>query len=269
MINRFGIFSLISFLFMGCSYGQLDLICTTPSELEEISAIEYDEFRDVFWVIEDSGNSNEILAIDAYGKIKHRILLKDTKNKDWEDLSRDANGHLYVGDFGNNKKSRNSYKIYKLKASELDKTEAKPTEIEFRLPKKSKEADFEAFFVLDGYCYLFSKADKHTEVYRIPAKKGTYEANKLTSYKFKGDNNKVTSAAISPDAKVVVLLNHSKLWKLSGFKGEDFFSAKVEALEFNHKSQKEGIGFLNHHEVVISDERNGDEGGKFYKFRID
>jgi len=269
MIHRFTIFSLISCLLVSCTYGQLQIVCTTPSYLEEISAIEYDALREVFWVIQDSGNSNEVLAIDSNGAVKHRIQLKGVKNQDWEDLTRDTKGNLYVGDFGNNKKSRNSYKIYKIKHLELEQEIVIPVEISFELPRKSKEKNFEGFFELEGHFYLFSKAHDHTDLFKIPNKVGWHIAEKLTSYKFKGKHNKVTSAALSPDKTTVVLLNDRKLWKLSDFETDHFFSGTIETLEFKHKSQKEGIGFLNDREVVISDERNDNEGGHIYQFKLD
>lgn len=262
------IYILLSVIFTGCSYGQLQVICETESALKEISAIEYDADRDLFWVIQDSGNSNELIGIDKQGRTKQTIELTGYKNKDWEDVTKDDQGNIYIGDFGNNDKSRKKYKIYKVNASDLDKSQAKAILIEFKLPKDHKEQDFEGFFVLREYFYVFSKSDKKTIVYKVPNQEGEHKAKKIGAYEFKGKNNKITSAAISPDEKTVVLLNGSKLWKLSGFKEDDFFSGQIEAMKFNHKSQKEGIGFITNTQVVISDERNVHGGGMFYTFQL-
>jgi len=69
-----------------------------------------------------------------------------------------------------------------------------------------------------------------------------------------GKKNKVTSADISEDGKTVILLNHDKLWKLSQFESDDFFSGKIEAHHFNHDSQKEGLCFKNKKDILITDE---------------
>ena len=175
---------------------------------------------------------------------------------------------MYIGDFGNNDKSRNKYKIYKVKQNKLDQKKADPELIEFTLPKDDKEKDFESFFLLNDSFYLFSKAEKKTVIYRIPNTIGEHKAKKLYSHEFKGKNNKITSAAISDNGKVVVLLNGNKLWKLSKFKEDKFFLGSIEVLEFNHQSQKEGIGFMSKNEVVISDERNGINGGNLYRFSL-
>lgn len=258
----------ISIGLSSCSYGQLTVICSAPPHLKEISAIEYDTKRNVFWVIQDSGNSSNLIAINAQGQITHQLELKDCKNKDWEDLAQDQNGNLYIGDFGNNARSRNTYKIYKVSETNLDQKKTNPELIEFKLPKGMKEQDFESFFIYDEHFYIFSKGDKKTNIYRVPNEKGEHNAKKIGSHEFKGKHNKVTSAAISPDKRIVVLLNGNKLWKLSDFKNDDFFSGDIELMSFNHKSQKEGIGFLNPNEVVVSDERNEKSGGKIYSFKL-
>jgi hypothetical protein len=259
---------IISLFATSCSNGQLSIICDTPMHLKEISAIEYDAKRDVFWVIQDSGNSNELIALDRKGSIAHTVELKDIKNKDWEDLTKDAEGNLYIGDFGNNNKSRNKYSIYKLDESELDLKKVRAKRIEFKLPKGEKEEDFEGFFVFEQHFYLFTKNAQKTDVYRLPNNSGKHRAEKIGSYKFEGKGHKVTSAAINAQGTVVVLLNSDRLWKLSNFKGDQFFSGDIKALEFNHSSQKEGIGFLNETEVLISDERDGINGGNIYSFQL-
>lgn len=260
---------IIGFNLSSCSYGQLTVVCTTPSHLKEISAIEYDANRNVFWVIQDSGNSNELIAINNRGQVEHQLELKDTKNKDWEDLTKDSKGNLYIGDFGNNNKERNTYKIYKVKESDLDQSKAQPELIAFKLPKDSKEKNFEGFFLFKKHFYLFSKEEGKTVIYKVPNESGEHKAKKIGSHKFHEKASKVTSAAISTDGNTVVLLNHYRLWKLSDFSGDDFFSGSIDKLDLEHSSQKEGVGFLSSNKVVITDERSSWIGGNIYSFEID
>ena len=251
-----------------CSYGQLTKICNSPSYLEEISAIEYDRKRNVFWVIQDSGNSNDLIALNHKGKVSTLVTIENTENKDWEDLTQDSEGNLYIGDFGNNNKSRNHYKIFKVHNNDLNHKTATADVIEFKLPKNTKEKDFEGFFIYLNNFYLFSKSDKRCNLYTIPCTVGHHKAQKISSYEFKGSHNKVTAACISRDGKTVALLNSDKLWILKDFKGEDFFSGTAKVLYFNHKSQKEGLDFYNKNEVLISDERQGTTGGNIYSFKL-
>ena len=55
----------------------------------------------IFWVHNDSGNSPTLFAIRRDGTVVREFRLS-VPNVDWEDLSIDDEGHLYVGDIGNN-----------------------------------------------------------------------------------------------------------------------------------------------------------------------
>jgi uncharacterized protein YjiK len=268
MSLRTDLLFVLSLLLTSCSFGQLTIICETDSQLEEISAIEYDFKRKVFWVIEDSGNSNELIALNDSGAVVHQIELKNAKNDDWEDLTKDNDGNLYIGDFGNNDRSRNEYIIYKINETDLDSKKVIAGETRFKLGKGNKEQDFEAFFEYKDHFYLFSKNDQKTTVYEIPNEGGDQDAKKLYSYSLKGKENEITSAAIGPNNGTVVLLNGEKIWKLSRFEGTDFFSGKIEALYFDHSSQKEGVCFWSKREVLITDERKKDVGGYIYSFKL-
>jgi hypothetical protein len=55
----------------------------------------------VFWVHNDSGNAPLLFAIRRDGQIIRQFRL-EVPNIDWEDISIDDQGHLYLGDIGNN-----------------------------------------------------------------------------------------------------------------------------------------------------------------------
>ncbi len=116
---------------------------------------------------------------------------------------------------------------------------------------------------------MFSKEQKKFIILKVPNQLGTHEAKVVTDFRFEGNNNKITSADISSNGKIIVLLNHDKLWKLTDFKGDDFFSGTIEKADFNHNSQKEGICFKTNSTVIITDERKGSQGGNIYSFKLD
>ena len=240
-----------------------------PKEIVESSGIAFDEGRNLFWTIQDSNNGPLLYAFDEEGKLTHKTLVENIKNKDWEDVLIDGKGDMYIGDFGNNDKKRDHYKIYKVSSANVLSPKATATVISFKLEGK-KEKDFEAFILKDEMFYLFSKEEHKTVVYKIPNQEGKHEAQKVTTYKFdtKGEH-RITSAALSKDQKTIVLLNHSKLWKLSNFEGDQFFSGNIDIQEFKHTSQKEGICFKNEHSVYITDENEDNRGGKLYELEIE
>jgi hypothetical protein len=55
----------------------------------------------IFWVHNDSGNPSLLFAIRRDGRIVREFRL-EVPNVDWEDIAIDDQGHLYLGDIGNN-----------------------------------------------------------------------------------------------------------------------------------------------------------------------
>ncbi|MFD2822901.1 hypothetical protein ACFS5M_04420 [Lacinutrix iliipiscaria] len=241
---------------LSCQSGNLEVIGDISPSLTEVSAIETVSNLDLLWVVEDAGNQPIIYGLNTNGSIETSIQISNSKNKDWEDLTTDSTGNLYVGDFGNNNKKRKYFKIYKVE--NLDTTNNKTTAktINFKLPVTVKSLNFESFFLWKNAFYIFSKDAKTCQLFKVPNRIGNHVAEFISKHEFKGENNKVTSADISEDGKTVVLLNHDKLWKLSQFESDDFFSGKIQSHNFNHNSQKEGVCFKNENEVLITDESN-------------
>lgn len=55
----------------------------------------------IYWVHNDSGNAPMLFAVRGDGRIVRRFRLA-IPNLDWEDIAIDDQGHLYLGDIGNN-----------------------------------------------------------------------------------------------------------------------------------------------------------------------
>lgn len=253
-------------ILFSCNTGKLDVVTDLPSSLKEASAIEKVVNSDLLWTIEDSGNKNNIYGLDLDGNIVKDIDISNSSNIDWEDLTSDDDGNLYIGDFGNNSKNRDDFTIYKV--SDLSSEKTKAERINFLLPKKVKSKDFEAFFLLENHFYIFSKENKSCMLFKVPNRIGKHTARLAFEFNLKGKNLKITSADISDDGKTLILLNHDKLWKISDYNGDNFFEGNIQELEFDHNSQKEGICFKDANSVYITDEKDKSEGGNLYEFKI-
>ncbi len=251
------------------SQGKLTIEGDITNSLTEVSAAELCVNSEIVWTIQDAGNSNNLFGLNLKGHIVRNIDISNTKNIDWEDLTSDSECNIYIGDFGNNSKKREIFRILKIKHDDLNAASAKAEIIEFTLPKDHDSKDFESFFLFNDSFYLMSKENKKFSVFKVPNVIGKHEAILRSSHNLEGKNNKITSADISYDAKTVILLNHDKLWKLTDFKADDFFSGTIEKVDFNHNSQKEGICFKTENEVIITDERQGPTGGNIYSFKLD
>lgn len=264
MTLRFHLFIILYFFASSCGTGKLKPIADLPSSLKETSAIEMVKGSDLYWVIEDAGNKNNLYGLDVKGDIVKDLDIDNIQNIDWEDLTSDDDGNIYIGDFGNNSKKRENFAIYKVAhPAEVDKSTTAEV-ISFTLPKDMKSEDFESFFLFKDTFYIFSKDRKKTELLKVPNQIGNHVAEYISEFKFKGKQTKVTSADISDDGKTVVLLNHDKLWKLTNFTSDNFFNGTVEVITFQHDTQKEGIYLMSSNKALITDELNKHDGGTIY-----
>lgn len=273
----------ISFLtLLSCqNFGQLSFLCDLPKKLKEVSGTETIKKSDLIWMLNDSGNAPKLYGVSKKGKIKKEIYVK-AKNHDWEDLTSDAEGNLYIGDFGNNANKRKNLVILKVDKKYLSKKNAEVEKIQFSYPnqykfppkKKDLYFDTESFFYFKNHLYIFTKSrvkNKYgkTFLYKVPAKKGKYVAEFLGAYENCKDLECwITSADISPNQKKVVLLSQKNVLIFSNFENDNFLSGKVQKIDFNHRSQKEGICFTNNQTLLITDEYAHGKGGNLYELKI-
>lgn len=250
-----------------------------PKNNSEVSGITY--ANNLIWSIQDSGNTNEIFGFDTLGKLIERIEVKNIKNTDWEAITSDKEGNLYIGDFGNNDNDRKDLAIYKLASTDFSKAIEKitfyyPEQTDFPAKKRNKLFDCEAFFYYQNAFYLFTKNrskgfDGTTLIYKIPATEGHYSAKLIGKFKTCSNYNfcVITGAAISSDNTKVALLGHDRVWVIEQFSGDDFLSGStISSYEMNHLSQKEGICFKDDQTLYIADERAKKTGGNLYEVSL-
>lgn len=278
---------LASAVFISCAATSSDVIeelFSMPKKIKESSAVEVTEKSDLIWTLEDSGNEPQLFALDTKGALVHTVTITDAQNNDWEDLTSDKQGNLYIGDFGNNKNERKDLSIYKISASDLNKKEASVAEkISFFFPeqtlfppKKSERFyDVESFFLFKDHFYLFtknrsSKFDGTTLLYQVPNESGNHPAKLISSFKTCDNFNHcaVTSADISPDGKKVALLSSDKVWIFTDFNSNNFLSGKVKQIDLKSFTQKEGICFVGNEKLYITDEKDKKTGGKLYQLLL-
>ena len=95
----------IAFILMACQNASETIteLYSLPKKLKEVSGIIYTKKDNLFWTLEDSGNSNKIYGLNVEnGTLEQTITIENTLNIDWEDITKDNEGNLFIGDFGNN-----------------------------------------------------------------------------------------------------------------------------------------------------------------------
>lgn len=263
---------------------ELEVQFSMPKKLKEVSGIALSPDKNTIWAIEDQGNKNMVYGLDFKGNLIADVPVENAENNDWEDITADEHGNLYIGDFGNNDNDRQNLSILKidLKNSGQKSTKVIQTtqfhyegQTEFPPKKSGLLYDCEAFVAMKGYFYLFIKNrskgfDGTFLVFRIPNKEGNFEAKLIGRLQLQGkyDDAAITSAAVTAAHDKIVLLTHKNIHILSGFSPDDFSYTKIHKLPLHHNSQKEAVVFLNDHILIIADEKDKKTGGNVYRFSL-
>ncbi|MEG2078877.1 hypothetical protein [Chryseobacterium sp.] len=256
---------------------------TLPKKLKEVSGIALSQDQKTIWAIEDAGNKNVVYAVDRTGNLIADVLVENAENNDWEDITKDNAGNLYIGDFGNNENDRRNLSILKLDLKETSQKSANVIQTtkfhyegqnEFPPKKSNLLYDCEAFVEKEGNFYLFTKNrskgfDGTFLVFKIPNKEGDFEAKLVAKIKLEGSYNDaaITSATINSKNQIV-LLTHKNVHLVSSFFENNFTGSFIQKISLNHNSQKEAVVFLDDRSLLIADEKDKKEGGNVYRFQF-
>ncbi len=239
-----------------------------PREVNESSGLELGDEPGTFFTHNDAGNAPKIYKVDRTGKLLAAISIPGAENIDWEDITRDNAGNIYIGDVGNNSNKRKKFKIYKFNL----KTPDEVSEIIFEyadrkagtVEKKHFEFDCEALFWYNAHLYLVTK-DRGTGVnarlYQITDSPGEQEAQPLSYYDVYAP---VTAADISPDGENVLLLSEGNLHLFPVTNSSDFFqSATMKTIPLGKVGQTEGAVFADNKTVIICN-----EDGELFEYKL-
>ena len=265
-------------------FGKLKIVASLPAALQEISGIEKVPGSDLIWAVSDSQNSPALYGFNTSTEvIDQTINLNGIENKDWEDVAIDAQGMVYIGDFGNNNNERKQLEIYKVPSlsTSVEELTVYTTTFEyedqtkFTPKKKDRNFDVESFIYLNNHFYLFTRNrsarfDGTVKLYKVPATPGHHIAKLIGDYKICDDKDtcQITAATIDFKSGTIVLLSYSKIWLLKDYKQDNFFSGSIQEINLGHHSQKESVCFKDANTLYIADEQNGILGGNVYEFRL-
>ena len=260
-------------------------LATLPLEIPEASGLEITGPNEL-WTFNDSGGEAILYGCDTMGNLFRTIELTNAWNRDWEDITQDNQGNLYVGNFGNNDNDETDLSIFKIPppgsiAGDMVMAEvitfAYEDQTAFPPPDDSQHFDCEALCWFQGQLYLFTKDRSdpfagETHLYRLPDTPGTYTAERIGTFVHGGDIaqlNWITAADLSPDGSKLALLSTDKLWLFHDFSGDDFFGGQYLRIDLPFVSQKEAVCFASETRLLITDELVGGLlGGKLYALDI-
>jgi hypothetical protein len=117
-------------------------------------------YAGIFWVHNDSGNPPLLFAIRGDGRIVRQFRLA-VPNTDWEDIAIDDQGHLYLGDIGNNGGVLPLRAIYRIDEPDPTSPADKPlaaSAVSFYAMPKENRFDAESLFYDRGKATLVAKS---------------------------------------------------------------------------------------------------------------
>jgi len=142
--------------------------------------------ENVLWTHNDSGDIHRIYAIDTQGRHLGIYKIEGARNIDWEDMAVgpgpvDGQQYIYIGDIGDNSKSRNLKSIYRVpepivhaSQSPIDTTITGAEKITFQYPDGNHNAETLMIDPLTKDIYVVSKSTS-TRVYMAPFPQSTTE----------------------------------------------------------------------------------------------
>ena len=220
-------------------------------------------WEDGFLTINDGGNPAEIYCLDSTFKLTKTIPLpKNIKNLDWESITTDPEGNVYIGDCGNNFNRRKNLRILVLN-KELDLTKVLqfqyPDQHDFPPEKEEMNFDVESLFYFQDRLYLFSKnrGDKTVKMYALNLNTEKQTAQLVDTIYLKG---MITGASISESKKEFTLLSYGYIYTFS-FQDEINFNNPKRVQYHGRLNQSEGITYSKNGSAFYIT----NEGGNVFK----
>jgi hypothetical protein len=184
-----------------------------PRITESSGIVASRQYPGVFWTHNDGGGFKKqiLYGIKREGKFVAEFRVGGVLLHDWEDIAIDSEGHLFVGDIGNNNGLRKQLAVY-----EIDEPDPKSsrTAVEvkrgWQLRFPQAPFDCESLFVWQHYGYLISKVfdNQRAEIYRFPLSEQKEPVVLELVVRLKIDSP-VTGADISADGDLLGLVTKS------------------------------------------------------------
>lgn len=263
---------LICILSLNASAQRLKKIAKLSPSLKEISGLTF--LNDSILVAHNDSGADAILYfLSTKGNLMHQLSISNAENIDWEAITSDNKGFLYVGDFGNNNNQRKDLKIYKIPtANILTKSTITAEIISFRyaeqiaFPPESNALHFdaEAMTFHNDSLHIFTKCrakpfDGNSFHYVVPAASGNYVLSKKEDI-FIGRKgfflDAVTDAAI--EGENCYLLTYNKCIAYKILNGQLKY---IRRKKFFRYTQKEAITADQNGILYIADEKQKMIGG--------
>jgi len=237
-----------------------------PEGLGEPSGAAWSHSRPgAFWSHNDSGGDAELFLVLPSGAAAARVRLRGVRMNDWEDMAiaECPEGRcLYVGDFGDNGRSRRDpIALVVLREPPAGARTATAQVYEAEFPG-DRDPDTEAMFALpDGSIYLVTKGnDEAVRLYRWPTplregERVRLEAVRVLAPEPDQTGDRVTGASASPNGEWVAVRTYAQLniYRTEALLAGGEPALRVDLLPLG-EGQGEGVALADDGRVVLVSE---------------
>lgn len=249
-------------------------------DLKEISGLAL--FQDTLLIaMNDSGNKPILFFMNFKGKVLHSCKLTNAKNNDWEDLTIDSKGFVYIADCGNNENKRKDLVILKVDAQlAFTKDSVKAEKLNFTyedqiaFPPKEEEKNFDCesiywnndsiFMVTKSYAKPWTGISNIYGISTTGKQQVAVKRDSLMIGKTGWRLDAVTSADYKDNHLYVLTYN-----RMIDFEYIDGTFVKKNDYVFKDYNQKEAILSLSSNQFFVAAEKHKVLGGPYlYTIRI-
>lgn len=232
-----------------------------PVVSESSGLVASQRWHGIYWTHNDSGDGPRLFAITGDGALVREVPVEGAAAVDWEEITLDDAGHLWIADSGNNANTRLDLTLYRV--PEPDPKGSGPVTVDrvvrFRYPDQGAfpdplrlNFDAEAMFHADDTLWVLTKhrSDLDTTLYRFPATEGEVVLERAGSYTLGGDRSQfggmATAASLHPSGRFLAVLAYHAIFVFERpLPGEDWLSRPVNRITLDQDvaGQCEGIAW--------------------------
>ncbi|MEL6199644.1 MAG: hypothetical protein AAFR09_05490 [Pseudomonadota bacterium] len=242
---------------------------------------------DTLWIVNDSGNRAEIIALSVPDMGTQRVRVVGALNRDWEDLASftlDDDAWLMIADVGDNNANRDRVSLHFLPEPDTATNAlARATTVEFNYSDGPRDVEAVAVDAARDAIYLLSKRTKPPVLYSLPLRAAMTAArngNELTatrlgavttipaptalelklSPRFGKFRDQPTAMDLSPDGSVIALLTYGEAYQAVIGPGEgwlDALNGSLQPLGLPVLKQPETIAWAADGSLYASSEQRG------------
>jgi hypothetical protein len=220
-----------------------------------------------FWSHNDSGEPM-LIALDSNGRVAGRLQISGAKVEDWEAVAVGpcSDGScIYVADIGDNQATRHEIAIYRfVEPTEPGGSANVSAVIRATYPDGAHDAET-LLLAPDGRLLIVTKGDTGpVALYRFPGDPGatTVRLERIGAprdARSRGENDRITDGAVSPDGRWVVLRSTDTLmfYRAADLLDGNWREAGRVSVESLGEPQGEGVTFGPDNSVYLMSEGGG------------